>query len=83
MTYKIVYTKSVVKDIGKLDRVAKKALKKKIDLYISDPLKYARKLIRPSIGNYRWRIGNYRIVFDVKGKTVFVLKIGHRKEIYK
>lgn len=34
---------------------------------------------------YRVRQGNYRIIYEVDGKKLFVLilKIGHRKDIYK
>ncbi|ACK42565.1 hypothetical protein Dtur_1287 [Dictyoglomus turgidum DSM 6724] len=32
--------------------------------YAVDPLKYARKLISQKIGTYRFRIGDYRVIFD-------------------
>ncbi len=83
MPYRIVYTKSAVKDISKLDPVAKKALQKKLEQYNNSPLKHARKLIKSTLGGYRWRIGNYRVVFDIKGKVITVLRVGHRREIYK
>lgn len=83
MSFRIVYTRSAVKDIEKLDRVVKKQIKKKIEAYSKKPLSHSRKLIDPKIGSYRWRIGSYRIVFDVKGKTIVVLRVGHRREIYR
>ena len=83
MSFKVVYTRSAVKDIKKLDRVVKKQIKKKIETYSKKPLSYSRKLVDLKIGSYRWRIGNYRIIFDVKGKTIVILHIGHRREIYK
>lgn len=81
--FDIVYTKSAVKDIEKLDKVAKRKLKLKLELYLKDPLKNAKKLISPIIGNYRWRVGNHRVVFDIDGNKIVVLKIGHRKDIYR
>ena len=33
-------------------------------------------------GWYRARVGDYRIRFRVKGDTVIVEKIGHRKDVY-
>lgn len=83
MAYQIFYVKSVLKDIQKLDTVTKKRLKKKIETYLQNPLKYATKLVSPALGTYRWRIGNYRIVFDIEGKKIVVLKIKHRREIYR
>ncbi|OGK66345.1 hypothetical protein A2313_01530 [Candidatus Roizmanbacteria bacterium RIFOXYB2_FULL_41_10] len=83
MTYQIFYVESVLEDIQRLDNVTKKRLKKKIEIYIKNPLRYASKLISPSLGTYRWRIGNYRVVFDLKDKQVIILKIKHRREIYR
>lgn len=82
MSFKIVYTKTASKDIQKLDNVAKKKIKKKIENFSKRPLFYARKLIDPKIGKYRWRAGNYRIVFDLDKRTIVILRVGHRREIY-
>ncbi len=83
MAYKLLYTKSAVKDIKKLDSVAKKKIKKKLEIYSSKPFFYAKKLTDTKLETYRWRIGNYRVVFDIDGKDIIVLRIGHRREIYK
>jgi len=83
MSYTLLYTKSAVRDIHKLDIVAKKRIKKKLEEFVTDSPFYAKKLVHSAIGSYRWRVGNYRIVFDIDGKNVVILRIGHRKEIYK
>ncbi len=83
MTYQLLYSNSAFEDIKKLDLIVKKRVKKKIELFAINPLFYAKRLINSSIGSYRWRVGNFRIVFDlVKGKII-ILRIGHRREIYK
>jgi len=81
--YKLVYTKSAAKDIKKLDAIAKKRIKKKLELYSQKPKFYAKKLIKSSLGSYRWRVGNYRVVFDLDRNNIVVLRVGHRKEIYR
>jgi len=83
MNYKVVYTKSAFKDIKKLDQVAKRKIKNKIEAYLQNPTSNAKRLTNPKIGTYRWRAGNYRIVFDIKNKTVVILRMGHRREIYR
>jgi len=83
MSYKLLYTKTAYKDIKKLDIVAKKRLGKKIEEYSRDPLSTSKRLTNSSIGTYRWRIGNYRIVFDIDNENIVILRVGHRKEIYK
>lgn len=66
MSYTLLYTKTAVKDIQKLDTVAKKRLKKKLEEYVKSPLAHAKKLVHSSIGTYPFRVGNYRIVLDWK-----------------
>lgn len=34
------------------------------------------------VGWYRKRTGDYRVIFRVVGNTVFVEKIGHRRDVY-
>lgn len=83
MAYKLVYTKSAERDIKKLDRIVKKKIGRKIEVYSKSPKKYSRKLLDTKIGNYRWRVGKYRILFDLVGKDIVILRIRHRKESYR
>jgi len=52
-----------------------------------DPLSKSKKLTGLFEGLYRYRIGNYRAIFqyDEKGKLIIItiLKIKHRKDVYK
>jgi mRNA interferase RelE/StbE len=52
-------------------------------LFKENPLQYAERLTDPELGGYRFRIGDYRIIFDVEGNDIIVLRASHRKEIYK
>ncbi|MEI8232758.1 MAG: type II toxin-antitoxin system RelE/ParE family toxin [bacterium] len=83
MQHILLYTKSSVKDIKKLDTIGKKRLKKKLELLATDPLHYSKKLIHSDLGSYRYRVGDYRIIFDLDGKNIVILRVGHRHEIYK
>ena len=83
MKYRLVYTKRALRDIERLDIVVKKQISNKILLLAKDPLENAKKLISFRLGQYRWRIGNYRIIFDIEGSDIVVLRVRHRKEIYK
>ncbi|OGG15058.1 hypothetical protein A2773_04160 [Candidatus Gottesmanbacteria bacterium RIFCSPHIGHO2_01_FULL_39_10] len=83
MTYKLVYTRTAFQDIQKLDPIVKGKIKKKIETYIQKPFHFAQKLTNSQIGTYRWRVGNYRIIFDVDREKIIILRIGHRREIYK
>ncbi len=96
MSYKIVFTKDSVKDIEKLDQTVKKQLYKKILFFKElDDIKVVAKklhnhaLLREAysrsgeVGEYRLRIGNLRLIFDLDKHTIVVLRIQHRKDVYK
>lgn len=40
-------------------------------------------LVGATIGDYRFRVGDYRIVCDLEDGTLVVLLVGHRKDIYR
>ncbi|MFZ5365972.1 MAG: type II toxin-antitoxin system RelE family toxin [Patescibacteria group bacterium] len=83
MVYELIYTKNAYRDIKKLDRVAQKKLAKGLKRLAEKPFFYAKKLILPQLGGYRFRIGDYRVIFDVEDRKIIILRVGHRKEIYR
>ncbi len=58
-------------------------LQRKLLFYSKSPLKYSSKLTDQKIGQFRFRIGNYRIVFDIRDNNMIIIAVGHRKNIYK
>lgn len=83
MKYKIVFTARATKDISKLEPEAKERIGEALRRYSKDPLNYARKMVDPSLGSYRFRVGDYRVIFDLEGDKLIVLRVGQRKEIYR
>ena len=83
MTYKLVYTNSAGKDIQKLPAEIKKRMGKTLLRYAQDPLRYSERLTDPKLGTYRFRIGDYRIIFDVEDSDIVILRVGHRRDIYR
>jgi mRNA interferase RelE/StbE len=81
--FKVVITHNALKDINNLTQDVKKRIASKIKEYSNDPIYYSRKLTDPKIGSYRFRIGDYRVIFDIEDETIIVLRVGHRKNIYK
>ena len=74
------------KDLRKLNQVTQKQIVKKLKFFLShpDPLKFAAKLTNFSKGgNYRFRVGRYRVVFDTTRDTIYVLHIEHRRDVYR
>lgn len=83
MKYELVYTRRAERDIRKLDSKIKDRIAKTLLRYREEPLRFAEKLTDPVLGEYRYRIGDYRVVFDMEGNEIVVLRVGHRREIYK
>lgn len=81
--YEIILTDKAIKDLGHVDIQEKQRIAHKLRQYAHDPKRYARKLINSRLGNYRFRIGDYRIVFDIEDDQLVILRIGLRKDIYK
>ena len=83
MNYKVVYSRNALKDVKRLDSVVKRKVGESILRYSKNPLHYAQKLSSSDLGSYRWRAGNHRIIFDISEKRIEVLRIGHRRDVYK
>jgi mRNA interferase RelE/StbE len=83
MKYTLIYTQRAERDIARLDSKTKERIGKTLLRYQEDPFKYGEKLSDPILGGYRFRIGDYRIIFDIKGNEIVVLRVGHRREIYR
>ena len=83
MNYQLLYTHRAIKDIAGLSTDIKKRIVKTLLRYQDNPLHYAEALTDRALGGYRFRIGDYRVIFDMDGSNIVVLRVGHRKEIYK
>ena len=83
--FKIIYAKSVLKDLRKISNANLPKIKKGIDeLTLFPNISQIKHLKNHPIADYRLRIGNYRVLFDVEWekKEIYILKIGHRRDIY-
>jgi mRNA interferase RelE/StbE len=81
--YNLVYTNRADKDIQKLPPEIKKRIGKALLRYEQDPHRYSETLNDTKLGTYRFRIGDYRVIFDLEGSEIVVLRVGHRRDIYK
>lgn len=83
MTYRLLYTHRAIRDIAVLESGIRQRIGKTLLRFQSDPLKHAEPLRQSDIGSYRFRIGDYRVVFDLEGDQIVILRVGHRREIYR
>ena len=83
--FKILYAKSVLKDLKHISPRNLPRIKAGIEELRSFPnISQIKRLKNHPIAEYRLRIGNYRVLFDVnwERKEIYILKVGHRKEVY-
>ncbi|MGR3293272.1 MAG: type II toxin-antitoxin system RelE family toxin [Candidatus Scalindua sp.] len=78
-----MYTLREPSKIQHLDNNVKKRIGKALIGYREYPLKKAEKLTDFAYGTYKFRIGDYRIIFDIEDRDIVILRVGHRREIYK
>jgi mRNA interferase RelE/StbE len=86
MKYNVEFKPSALKDLKKLPINIQKRIAKKLDYILNqnEPLDYAAPLVGNSIaGDYRFRIGNYRVVFDLVKNKLIIILIEHRREVYR
>ncbi|NQU99334.1 MAG: type II toxin-antitoxin system RelE/ParE family toxin [Parcubacteria group bacterium] len=85
MGYDIVFIDKALEDLDKLDEKNLKRILKKIKWFAKqdNPLDFANQLKYDAIGQYRFRIGDYRVICDHGQDQIVVLRIGHRSVIYK
>lgn len=80
----IHYTYKAAEQLAALPRVTQRRIATKMRFFAAqtNPLRFAERLVEPREGEYRFRIGNYRIIFDVIEKKIFVLAIRKRDSAY-
>ena len=82
--YKIYFKKSVWKDIESIPKKDLKKILQRIDLLAENPRPPGSQKLSGQ-EKYRIRQGYYRIVYSIQDDelTVWVVKVGHRKDIYR
>lgn len=82
-SYKIVWEKRAVKELRRLPDEAARRILQKVSELSDDP--YAGKVLKGNFSEYlRVRIGAYRVIYRIEGNElrVFILRVGHRKDVY-
>jgi mRNA interferase RelE/StbE len=85
--YRIVFTDSAKKQLKKLDKYTAALIIGWLDKNIEgceNPRQHGKGLVENKSGQWRYRIGDFRVICEIKDEEiiVLVLEIGHRREIY-
>lgn len=84
LSFEARYSPLFLNDLKKLDPPIQRRIVEAIETkLLSDPFKYSKKLVgKTGPGCWRFRVGDYRIRFDIEGQTLLFYRVRHRREIY-
>ena len=82
--YRVYFKKSVEKDFATISKEDLQKILRRIDALTEEPRPQGHEKLTGQ-ERYRIRQGRYRIVYSIQDKefTVWVVKVGHRKEVYR
>ena len=88
MTYTVNTTPEFDKEFKKLDKFTQKILATWIDKNLencTNPRIYGKGLTSNRRGQWRYRIGDYRIICNIEDNklVILALTVGHRRDVYK
>ncbi len=85
--YRVVFSDRALKDLKKLDRHTASLIIGWIEKNLegcTNPRSFGKGLTANRSGQWRYRVGNYRLIAEIEDKqvTILVLNVGHRRNIY-
>jgi len=82
--YRLLYHQKVVReDIPKLDPPTRRRIKAAIEAKLSArPEELAKPLAYTRAALWSLRVGTWRVIFGLRGDEIWILKIGHRRDVY-
>ena len=86
MAYSAVWHEKAFDDLKKIDKkVAKKIVEMVKTFLVEDPEGRGKALKGSFKGMYRYRFGEYRIIYviDRPDKVLKIIQVEHRKDVYK
>ncbi len=82
MKYSIEFKPQAVKDCKRIPQTELEKIFKKIE-GLCDELHGDVKRLTDFTPEYRLRVGNYRVLFEIEKDIIYIYRIRHRKQAYK
>ena len=85
MAYTIRMKRSALRDLASLPRSMQARIARKVDSLAENPFPRGSKKLEAEDNLHRLRVGDYRIIYQVRKKVlvVLVIRIRHRKDVYR
>ena len=83
MASKVLYKASVTGDLRRLDKPVARRILEKIERDLAAHPEAGLPLGGDFRGLFRYRIGDYRVIYSKVPEGLLILRVGHRKDIYR
>jgi mRNA interferase RelE/StbE len=83
LAYNIVYKKSVSRDLAKLSKQEARRILRRVEKDLAENADVYPVLRGKFAGLRKYQVGNYRVIYTILGRDVLVLRVGHRRGVYK
>lgn len=83
MAYNVVFKKSVHRDLKKLSKAEVIQILDQIEQELTKNPESFPALKGQFAGLRKYRIGDYRVIYAIIGTDILVLRIGHRRDVYR
>jgi len=81
--YKIIFTQNAEKEFTRLEKTIQERIIRSLNRLLISPKRDLERLV--GLHYYKFRVGDYRLIIklDEQEEVIFIMKAGHRKNIYK
>lgn len=85
--YEVIFSKQFTKEFRKFDKYTQTIIRSWINNNIincEDPRRHGKALTGDHKGQWRYRIGDYRIICEINDDKliIYAITVGHRREVY-
>jgi mRNA interferase RelE/StbE len=81
-SFRLVPTRRFEDDFRELPTRVQGQVLKAIERIEADPHR-GQKLVNVRVGQWRYRVGDYRIRYDIESQIIILHVVRHRKEVYR
>jgi mRNA interferase RelE/StbE len=80
--YRLIIANRFARDLKRLDRQVQGRVLEALERLEQDPYR-GEKVVAQETGSWRFRVGDWRIRHDIVGDEVHLLRVRHRREVYR
>jgi len=85
--YRVEWSNRAQKQMRKFDKSISELILRWVHKHLDDcsnPRQYGKALTANHAGQWRYRIGDYRLIAEIEEEKIIILilSVGHRKEVY-